>query len=94
MRKNVKKMTKKGKLLVSLLKIEGMKQNEFAKLIGITPQTVSDFIYGRIKEGGRAFWDGVRLVFPDWENKIRGNVKKNPLRLPNPAQARQTGISP
>ena len=78
MRKNVKKITPEGKRLKSLLEKEKIKQVQFASLIGVSTSMVSDFIYGRVKKGGIKLWDGIRRVFPDWENEIRGYVKLPP----------------
>jgi len=79
MRKNLKKITPEGKRLKILLKQEGIKQKEFAKLIGMAPSSVSDFMHGRMKGGGGIkFWDGIRAAFPNWENKIRDDVRIPP----------------
>jgi len=86
MRKNVKKITPEDKRLKFLLKQEGIKQKEFAKLIGMAPSSVSDFIHGRMKGGGGIkFWDGIRGAFPTWENEIRDYVGLPPEDLQDAA---------
>lgn len=60
---------------------EAINGKEFAKLVGITAQYLTDFRTGRIKiKNPRNFWKGVRAKFPQWESYLRGETDTPPER--------------
>jgi len=60
---------------------EAINGKEFAKLVGITAQYLTDFRTGRIKiKNPRNFWKGVRAKFPQWESYLRGETDTPPAR--------------
>ena len=66
------------RLLCEINTIDG---KEFAKLLGISAQYLTDIRHEKkLKGSPLKFWKGVRAKFPQWESYLRGETDTPPAR--------------